>query len=96
MSIKKRYETVTHEVTEKVLVEETMYCDICNKVIQDKEAYWEVTTGHHDWGNDSMDSIECFDVCSGTCLMHKFSEYIKKSGKNKWNTMYFDVRRETV
>ena len=93
MSIKKRYETVTHEVTEAVLVEETMYCDVCNKVIQDKDVYWEVTTGHNDWGNDNIDSMECFDVCSETCLTNKFSEYIKESRKNKWNTMYFDVRR---
>lgn len=44
-------------------------------------------------GNDSDDSIEHFDVCSEICLMSKFSEYLDESGKNDWNTKYFEVER---
>ena len=33
MSIKKHYEVITHEVTEKICIGETTYCDICKKEI---------------------------------------------------------------
>jgi hypothetical protein len=49
MSVKKEYETKTHTVTEKVLVKETRYCDVCKKEITEK-SYWELTTHHNDWG----------------------------------------------
>ena len=93
MSIKKEYEIKTHTVTEKVCVKETMYCDICNGVIDNNAEYWELTTGHHDWGNDSVDSIKYFDVCSEVCLRKKFDEYVRESGTKYCNTMYFEVER---
>lgn len=43
-------------------------CDICKRLIdpagyrEDSSRYFEVTTGHHDWGNDSCDSIKHFDI----------------------------------
>ena len=95
MSIKKEYEIKTHTVTERVCVKETMYCDICNSIIDDDNNYWELTTGHHDWGNDSCDSIEHFDICSEACLRKKFDEYIRESMKylGGCNSMYFEVKR---
>lgn len=93
MSVKKHYEVITHEVTEKVCVRETTYCDICKKEIDTNKGSWELTTGHHDWGRDSVDSVEHFDVCSEACLTIKFAEYVNESGKNDWNTMYFEVER---
>ena len=93
MSIKRHYELITHEVTEQVCVGETTYCDICKKEIDTNKGYWEVITGHNDWGNDSIDSIESFDVCSENCLIDKFKKYIKESGKNRFNTQYFEAKR---
>lgn len=93
MSIKEHYEVMTHEVTEKVLVGKTLYCDVCKKEIAKRKGYWELTTGHNDWGNDSCESIEHFDVCSQMCLMHKFAEYLDESDKNDNNTKYFEVER---
>ena len=93
MSIKREYEVKTHTVTERVCGKETMHCDVCNGVIDGNKAYWELTTGHHDWGNDSCESIEHFDVCSESCLMKKFSEYVKESGSDHYNTMYFKVNK---
>lgn len=90
MSIKREYEVRTHTVTEKVCVKETRHCDICNGVIN--KGYWKLTTGHYDWGNDSIDSIEDFDVCSGDCLREKFDEYVSESWDD-YNTMYFKVER---
>ena len=93
MGVKKEYEVKTHTVTERVCISKITYCDICKKDIDTDKGYWELTTGHHDWGNDSVDSIEYFDICSEDCLRKKFDEYITKSGRNDWNTMYFEVAR---
>lgn len=93
MSVKREYEERTHTVTERVCVKETTHCDVCDGVIQDtKDAYWELTTGHNDWGNDSIDSIEHFDICSEACLREKFDEYVRESGSG-YNSMYFEVKR---
>lgn len=94
MSVKKEYETKTHTVTEKVLVKETRYCDVCGKEIEPNKSYWELTTHHNDWGNDSIESYEHFDVCSSECLRKKFDEYVEDSGDDRYpNTMCFDVER---
>ena len=90
MSVKKEYETKTHTVTEKVLVKETRYCDVCNKEI--KGSYWQLTTHHNDWGNDSIESYEYFDVCSKECMREKFEEYLEDSD-NDYNTMCFDIEK---
>lgn len=48
-------------------------CDSCRKIILPKSEtckenkYYKVTTGHNDWGNDSIESIENHDICL-TCL----------------------------
>lgn len=93
MSIKKEYEVKTYTVTEKVCVKQTKHCDVCDSVIDNDGAYWELTTGHHDWGNNSIESIENFDICSEICLRKKFDEYVRESGAKKYNTMYFNVYR---
>ena len=88
--IKEKYETKEHVVVDKVLVEKKLICDICGKEITNGSGYWDVTTHHHDWGNDSVESFECFDVCSIDCLKNKFDEYCKCSN-NEYNTMEFEV-----
>ena len=64
-------------------------CDVCGKeipptVIPHKYGepvydYYEVTTHHNDWGNDSVDSYEYFDVCSPDCANKLWEEYIHDS-----------------
>ena len=92
MSVKKEYEIKTHTVTEEVLVKETKYCDVCGKEIESRESYWSLTTHHYDWGNDSCESYEYFDICSKDCMRKKFEEYLEDSN-NGYNTMCFDVER---
>ena len=91
MSIKRKYETKTHTITENVIVEEWHVCDVCRKKIE-TNSYWELTTHHNDCGNDSNESYEYFDVCSKECLRKKFEEYIEQSD-NDYNTMFFEVER---
>ena len=93
MSVKREYEIKTHTVTERVMVKETTYCDICGGEINADNGYWELTTHHYGWGNDSCDSYEHFDACSETCLKAKFSEYIKESSKYDEYGMCFEVKR---
>ena len=50
-------------------------CDVCGKIIEPPSiedqykwmekpyTYYAVKTGHHDWGNDSIESIEERDIC---------------------------------
>ena len=76
-------------------------CDICGERLGrnlfDKRRgkaydYFRVTTGHHDWGNDSIDSIEHRDVCT-KCLYTMFNEYlIHTKGEN--NSNYIDIEHE--
>ena len=91
MSLERRYEIKTHTVTETLVVEEWRVCDICQKKIE-SDSYWKLTTHHNDWGNDSHESYEYFDVCSKKCLAEKFEEYLKDSD-NDINTMCFEVER---
>lgn len=88
--IKKKYEFKEHVVKENTLVSETMLCDICGKEIPNGHGYWHLHTFHNDWGNDSCESSESFDLCSPECLKAKFDEYCKDSNDD-YNTMEFDV-----
>lgn len=93
MSIKKEYEVKTHTVTERVCVKETTCCDVCEREIETNTGYWTLVTGHNDWGNDSYESIENFDICSEDCLRKKFDEYVLHSMRTNHNTEYFEIGR---
>lgn len=67
----------------KIVVDRKVMCDVCNKEIEG-ENYYEVTTGHEDWGNDSIESVENFDICSNECLDVKIEEFSKEESKTKY------------
>jgi hypothetical protein len=71
------------EVTEMKKIWSNTLCDICGEVVKIGYGY-DVTTGHHDWGNDSVDSVETFDICSDGCLQKKFEEYLAKVSDSKY------------
>lgn len=60
---------------------EGIRCDICGRVIpvekykSDESRYFEVMTGHHDWGAESCESIEHRDICP-TCIGGFLSGYL--------------------
>ena len=89
--VKRTYETKTYTKTENVMTSEKRYCDICGREITGH--HWRIRTGHYDWGNDSCDSIEYFDVCSVDCFRAVFEDYVKKSNNNM-NTEYFEVEHK--
>ena len=58
-------------------------CDMCNEIIPVKaklfdrpDHYFEVMTGHNDWGNDSVDSYETHDICP-KCVAKFIEDYLK-------------------
>jgi hypothetical protein len=79
-------------------------CDVCKKIIpagrwRDEETkYFEITTGHHDWGNDSIDSMQTRDVCP-ECAPIFIAEYLKKAsttGYLELSTEYSYADKETT
>ena len=81
---------------------ETCTCDICGRLIYKRSlqatdelpknnslySFWEVTTGHNDWGNDSGDSIKKYEICSSTCLQGLIDVYKKDSSRCQRNTEF--------
>lgn len=76
-------------------------CDICKKTINaksggwgnDPDRYYEVTTGHRDWGNDSCDSIETRDICPD-CIVKFVEEYLDECSNR--DTAYLNIESECV
>lgn len=74
------------EVTHKEEVVIGTICDECKKEILNEQDfqdrfrkrmshYFEVSTHHNDWGNDSVDSYQHYDVCSEECLFKFLKKY---------------------
>lgn len=98
-----KYETFT--VTEERKSQEICTCDVCGTVIFRKSLkpgigrsipvdYWHIDTWHTDWGNDSCDSAECYDVCSEKCLKEKFTEYLSITN-GKRSSQCFNIEHKS-
>lgn len=79
------YKRITHTVISDLVYAKK--CDICGKDIPptkrsvpptERFPFFEISTSHHDWGNDSIDSIEYMDACSPECAMKFAKEYLEK------------------
>ena len=89
--IKTEYKKVVKEVEEKDF--EICKCDICNSAIYDtskdnksssnQDTYYHTKTYHHEWGNDSIDSIEIKDICSDKCLLDYINNFYLNCKKSK-------------
>lgn len=96
-------------VEQEIVVSVTCTCDVCKKKIYEKRyndqrilsgkhertQYYKVTTWHNDWGNDSVDSIENYTICSPKCLDTLMKEYYKRSFEQKFtNTEQIEVQHD--
>lgn len=82
-----------HKIIEKTIRSEKLVgimCDICGKEITGK--FWQLTTHHHDWGNDSIDSYEYFDLCSRECINKALDKYINACKMS--NTQCFELEQD--
>ena len=76
------------EITKKKTVFENVTighkCDVCKKQ-HDGENYpnsWHYFNhSHESWGNDSIDSVEWFLVCSPECYFKQLKESLKEVGE---------------
>ena len=91
-------ETQLQEV--EVITDGQIICDCCEKIIVQKSTlelgkhygWFHLCTGHRDWGNDSVDSIEYFDLCSRECLANKLREMLDEYEES--DTAYFETKKE--
>lgn len=79
----------------KMIEEETtdleyIRCDGCHEKIKEKERFWRVTTSHHSWGNDSVDSIENYDICN-KCIADFSKHYFDNA---TYNTEDFEAESD--
>lgn len=72
--------TRSEQVPRKVVYETV--CDYCKKAApgEDPDGWHHFSTGHSDWGNDSPESWEHWDVCSGACYMEILDRAVKDYG----------------
>lgn len=81
-----------HKIVEKTIETKNLVaikCDICGKEIAGQ--FWRLTTHHHDWGNDSIDSYEYFDLCSRECINKALDDYINDCKAS--NTQCFELEQ---
>lgn len=89
--LSKDVKEVVYRKTRKL---EGIECDICHRELrcpcsEDKKwvhmypKYFEVTTGHNDWGNDSIDSIEHRDICP-ECVSKFVSCYLQEANGTEY------------
>lgn len=83
---------VTQTIIKKTRV--GVKCDVCGKELQNDSSFWRLSTHHHDWGNDSIDSYKHFDLCSRECINKKLDEYIENCKMS--NTQEFELSQATV
>lgn len=82
-------EKKTVERVEEVVVGKK--CDFCGRMV-DKHNFFHVTTSHHDWGNDSIDSYEYMDACCPACALEFAEEYIKDAYNSPINTKCIEIK----
>lgn len=88
--------SIAYKVTRTVT---GVQCDVCDAIIPVKPScygdnsnqYFEVTTGHRDWGNDSCESVETRDICR-ECVV----DFIKKYLSDCSNTAYLNLQTRVV
>lgn len=68
----------TNVIMEKNLVT-GITCDECKQKIRASQDYFEVNTYHDNWGRDSIDSHEHFDICDRECLIIHMEYYYKQN-----------------
>jgi len=54
-------------------------CDSCAKEINEErlpDEWHHFASGHNEWGNDSYESYESYDVCSPKCYVEKLTKVV--------------------
>lgn len=76
------------EVTEIKEVTIGYKCDVCGNVIDTKnfpDEWHMFSSNHNEWGNDSIDSYEYYQVCSPECYVKKFIEIVDSEMEDRYD-----------
>lgn len=76
-------------------------CDVCNASIlptsrtfpREEKPFYEITTHHSDWGNDSIESFSYYHACSISCAM-RFTEQYLAENYNGINSTTIEITHE--
>jgi hypothetical protein len=71
-------------------IRDRVQCDNCNAWIGNGVLYYDATTGHTEWGNDSIDSIETHQLCSSECVLEFLNGYFKNL-RAEYPSAYIDI-----
>lgn len=92
---------VTKKVVKEVdeVISEEFVCDVCGKKGKYKidgfgrecTPYFDITTGHRDWGNDSCDSVTYTEACCTECLLKLFTNWLNDEFFTHSNTAYIHI-----
>lgn len=80
------------------------FCDICKKRIytdvkgkltklDNIVEYYNIVSGHNDWGNDSIESRESMIVCK-ECLTTALMQYKNAAERKPYNSRYIEVEHK--
>ena len=78
---------------ERIVYEEKLEyirCDKCKKKIE-KGVYYEVKTGHNEWGAESVESIEYKQICTD-CIKNFTMDYIEENKTR--GSDYIEIEKE--
>ena len=74
----KYFGEATKEIVKENRKLEYIRCDKCKKKINDDMLFYDVTTHHHDWGNDSIDSYVRMQICPD-CIIKFTQQYLERA-----------------
>jgi len=88
-------------IKETKLIQDTIpvlvKCDCCGNEtayeyqrINNMLGWHHFSSGHYEWGNDSCDSVETFDVCSSECYWITVKEQLETFSDDEKDTAYID------
>ena len=61
------------------------------KCDEDIESYFHVCTHHYEWGNDSCESGETFELCSRECLRAFLDKYVDATERKSEDERFEDA-----
>ena len=89
----------TVKTTQQIRITEKVTCDVCGKIIADKNnryaEYWTLITSNDDWNYDNFeDNNNHFDLCSKDCVKERLNKYFDDCEHS--NTQNFELSQETI
>jgi hypothetical protein len=92
---------VTKKVVKEVeeVISEEFVCDVCGRKGEykcnahdwEETFYFDIQTGHRDWGNDSWGSVTYTEACCTECLLKVFANWLNDDFFTHSSTAYIHI-----